>query len=57
MHVRNVPSNTVKELHKVADLFESLKNFLTLTEVPEQQMQCPRYQWRVIMHGKVKQNS
>lgn len=38
-------------------LFKGVEDFLSLTEVLEEQLQGPRNQWRVVVHDKVDQNS
>lgn len=38
-------------------LFKGVEDFLSLTEVLEEQLQGPRDQRRVVMHDKVDQNS
>jgi len=38
-------------------LFKGVEDFLSLTEMLEEQLQGPRNQWRVVVHNEVDQNT
>lgn len=40
-----------------SDLFESLKNLLSLAEVSKQKLQCSRNKLWIIVHDEIQQNT